>query len=120
MSECVVRMEMPSNCWVCPFGLDGYIWDENDAKTHYVRFCSRHSGEEFHVLEIDTIDRPWYCDSFICQLPEGHGRLADKDEMLKKIENYHRYMTIGRESDPRCIIEDSPTIVPAEAERSET
>lgn len=119
MSECVVRMEMPSNCWVCPFGLDGYIWDENDARTHYVRFCSRHSGEEFHVLEIDTIDRPWYCDSFICSLPEGHGRLADKDEMLKKIENYHRYMTIGRESDPRCIIEDSPTIVPAEAERSE-
>ena len=40
--------------------------------------------------------------------------------MLKKIENYHRYMTVGRESDPRCIIEDSATIVPADtAERSE-
>lgn len=81
MSECVVRMEMPENCWVCPFGLDGYIWNENDARTHYVRFCSRHSGEEFHVLETDTIDRPWFCDSFVCALPEGHGRLVDGDKL---------------------------------------
>ena len=86
MSECVVRMEIPTNCWVCPFGLDGYIWNENDARTHYVRFCSRHSGEEFHVLEIDTLYRPWFCDSFICQLPEGHGRLVDSDEIMQAID----------------------------------
>lgn len=87
MGECVVRMEMPKNCWVCPFGLDGYIWDENDARTHYVRFCSRHSGEEYHVLETDDSDRPWYCDSFICQLPEGHGRLVDIDRKFLRVAN---------------------------------
>lgn len=131
MSECVVRMEMPKNCWVCPFGLDGYIWNENDARTHYVRFCSRHSGEEFHVLETDTIDRPWFCDSFICSLPEGHGRLVDKDEAIESIRTEVTELffnglkgTPRPNGDLRFIwnrLEDedfAPTIVPAE--RSET
>ena len=116
MSECVVRMEMPENCWVCPFGSDGYIWNENDARTHYVRFCSRHSGEEFHVLEIDTLYRPWFCDSFICQLPEGHGRLVDADKLEDDMKA--RKAFFGRKSDPQCLVEDAVTIVPAE--RSET
>ena len=105
MSECVVMMEMPQ---------DG-VCDGCGARTI-----------DFLAGPICTIkkkflgsSRPSWCP-IICSLPEGHGPLVDKDEMLKKIENYHRYMTIGRESDPRCIIEDSPTIVPAEAERSET
>jgi len=106
MSECVVRMEMPENCECCPMvyaaDVPGYHW------------CAALEQEVEQGLS-----RPKDCP-IICSLPEGHGRLVDKDEMLKKIENYHRYMTIGRESDPRCIIEDSPTIVPAEAERSET
>ena len=121
MSECVVRMEMPKNCWVCPFGLDGYIWNENDARTHYVRFCSRHSGEEFHVLEADTIDRPWFCDSFICQLPECHGRLVD----MKDVEGMFEAAQIISDDDCNCgyvtddlRIEELPTILPAE--RSET
>lgn len=95
----VVRMEMPENCAVCPF------------VTEYSRCV---------FLGMYAIDEERRADNcpIICSLPKGHGRLVDKDEMLKKIENYHRYMTIGRESDPRCIIEDSPTIVPEEAERS--
>lgn len=104
MSECVVRMEMPMNCFECPFSI---IDDTADGA-----WCNALAQQVYR-------DRDEDCP-IICQLPERHGRLADKDEMLKKIENYHRYMTIGRESDPRCIIEDSPTIVPAEAERSET
>lgn len=120
MSECVVRMEMPSNCWVCPFGLDGYIWDENDARTHYVRFCSRHSGEEFHVLEIDTIDRPWFCDSFICQLPEGHGRLVDMRDIeqmeVSALDKQDKYFVGWNDAIKIC--QTASTIVPAE--RSET
>ena len=113
----VVRMEMPSNCWVCPFGLDGYIWDENDARTHYVRFCSRHSGEEFHVLEIDTIDRPWYCDSFLCSLPEGHGTLIDLETAAEGLsERFNScHMTCGAVMQ---FLDGLPAIVPAE--RSET
>ena len=99
----VVRMEMPKNRCPVRFSI---------AANGYCPIEDR-SGCGFDV----TKERPDWCP-IICPLPEGHGRLADKDEMLKKIENYHRYMTIGRESDPRCIIEDAPTIVPAE--RSET
>jgi hypothetical protein len=103
MSECVVRMEMPQNCGECRFRSDGWCYG--------IREFDPQPGP------LDFEKRPSWCP-IICQLPEGHGRLADKDEMLKKIENYHRYMTIGRESDPRCIIEDSPTIVPAERSES--
>ena len=97
MSECVVRMEMPQNCYGCELRYECNAFYAPGKPKPFMKGCM-----------------------IVCQLPEGHGRLVDKDEMLKKIENYHRYMTIGRESDPRCIIEDSPTIVPAEAERSET
>ena len=99
MSECVVRMEMPKNRCPIRFSI---------AATGYCPIEDR-SGCGFDI----TKERPDWCP-IICSLPEWHGRLVDKDEMLKKIENYHRYMTVGRESDPRCIIEDSPTIVPAE------
>lgn len=97
MSECVVRMEMPEDCFECPFG----IIDDTEDGVWCNALAQQSSGQRE--------DCP-----IVCQLPEGHGRLVDKDEMLKKIENYHRYMTVGRESDPRCIIEDAPTIVPAE------
>lgn len=102
MSECVVRMErVPKNC-------DDGCWGSLSGECPW---CDSIDGYKM------VGNRPLNCP-IIAVLPEGHGRLVDKDEMLKKIENYHRYMTIGRESDPRCIIEDSPTIVPAE--RSET
>lgn len=113
MSECVVRMEMPTSCEECPL----VQTDENDWGDVMSRTCNLiYKG---YLSDVPKGERRADCP-IICSLPEGHGRLVDKDEMLKKIENYHRYMTIGRESDPRCIIEDSPTIVPSEAERSET
>lgn len=110
MSECVVRMEMPKEgCHTC---------DARCVSDLYGYICGI---ERKNVMPfLGKKNRPDRCP-ILCQLPDGHGRLVDKDEMLKKIENYHRYMTVGRESDPRCIIEDSPTIVPADtAERSET
>lgn len=45
----------------------------------------------------------------VCQLPEGHGRLVDADSLPDLFPRYHNgYMTVG-----------IPTVVPAEAERSE-
>ena len=87
MSECVVRMEMPGDCFECPFG----IIDDTEDGVWCNALAQQSSGQRE--------DCP-----ILCVLPKGHGRLVDKDEMLKKIENYHRYMTVGRESDPRCII----------------
>ena len=95
----VVRMDMPKNN--CEMAVE--IKGTGDWCPVEARVCDYYSTKKM----------PDWCP-ILCKLPEGHGRLVDKDEMLKKIENYHRYMTIGRESDPRCIIEDSPTIVPAE------
>ena len=115
MSECVVRMEIPHVC-ITENGFYGY------CPMDRVLCAERNSPPDMTIreaYEAMTDKIPSWCP-IICSLPKGHGRLVDKDEMLKKIENYHRYMTVGRESDPRCIIEDSPTIVPAEAERSET
>lgn len=111
MSECVVRMEMPENCKKCKNPL--CIWCDDDGD--FIVDPIIVAVQDFRKKNDGGF--PDFCP-ILCQLPDGHGRLVDKDEMLKKIENYHRYMTVGRESDPRCIIEDAPTIVPAE--RSET
>lgn len=113
MSEVVVRMEMPRVC-ITENGYYGYcpmdrVWCIQGNAPPDITM------REAYEAMTDKI--PSWCP-IICSLPKGHGRLVDKDEMLKKIENYHRYMTVGRESDLRCIIEDSPTIVPVE--RSET
>ena len=110
----VVRMEMPECCDECPIEYDGFM-----CAAIHKRFYPKKDGRYLEPLIDPGKERLPDCP-ILAVLPEKHGRLVDKDEMLKKIENYHRYMTIGRESDPRCIIEDSPTIVPAEAERSET
>lgn len=90
MSECVVRMEMPKSCFNCDLRYECNAFYAPGKSKPFMKGCM-----------------------IVCQLPEGHGQLVDKDEMIKKIEKYHRYMTIGRESDPRCIIEDATTIVPA-------
>lgn len=105
MSECVVRMErVPKNC-------DDGCWGSLSGECPW---CDSIDGYKM------VGNRPPNCP-IITVLPEGHGDLVDRAEMLKKIADYHRYMTVGRESDPRCIIEDSPSIVPADtAERSET
>ena len=59
----------------------------------------------------------------ICQLPEGHGRLGDLDELERKIDGARiRVMQDGQDTNPywECgdIIVSEKTIVPAE--RSET
>jgi hypothetical protein len=62
--------------------------------------------------------KPDWCP-FVCSIPEGHGRLVDADEFLKR--------AIGTkcfdEDDSRMLTElvgESITIVPKEAERSKT
>lgn len=70
MSECVVRMEMPKGCYSCPM--------------------ARVTAKEWWCLAFDSLTsvdgaapmekRPGWCP-IICQLPEGHGRLGDLDEL---------------------------------------
>lgn len=99
MSECVVRMEMPGSCLSCPF---------------FNKVGCKASNRMFPDW-MNVAARPRDCP-IICQLPEGHGRLGDLDELADDMKA--RKAFFGRKSDPQCLVEDAPTIVPVE--RSET
>lgn len=93
MSECVVRMEMPSCCHDCPFEADQ--WDYPICIV-----TGRSEGYRFDSRNNRMVDCP-----IVCSLPEGHGRLVDAD--------YYAKTHAGGE-----MIKFAKTIVPAE--RSET
>lgn len=102
MSECVVRMEMPERCCDCDMAdgvtcmATGGVYGREVPKMTWIR------------------RRPDWCP-IICQLPEGHGRLVDKDALLRDIEKYH-----VSEGKFQHWLELQPTIVSADtAERSE-
>lgn len=100
MSECVVRMAMPSKNKSCgmAFDFDG-IW-YCPVKG---RICRQPDNGEI----------PSWCP-IICQLPEGHGRLGDLDELAAGCDDPYWCRWLSE-------IEDAPTIVPADtAERSKT
>lgn len=101
MSECVVRMEFPINCFECPM----YDWNRQKL------CCNAHL--DLRPIPNGGVPKPDWCP-IICQLPEGHGRLVDADALLRDIEKYH-----VSEGKYQHWLELQPTIVPAEAERSE-
>ena len=102
MSECVVRMEMPENCCECQLRQEDYEMGEE--------FCP------FTGVECLSIGRQNNCP-IICQLPEGHGRLIDAEKLMAK--KYHSDIT-HENAVAVAEIDWMPTIVPAEAERSDT
>lgn len=114
MSECVVHMEIPTKDKACGmvFDFDG-IWYCPVEK----RICNQPDYREI----------PSWCP-IICQLPEGHGRLVDADELkewfIGQIDYYNGFYgalcsTMASAYEAVCELLDSEdTIVPAE--RSET
>lgn len=125
MSECVVRMEMPRGCWCCPNGHPDWIYND-DGSAQMVCFCNICDTEEDNRWISETkIVRPSWCP-IICQLPEGHGRLVEEksvrwaiDDIVLEIAN--RTGRVGMTKDETMeYINNLCTIVPAEAERSET
>ena len=108
MSECVVRMEMPTKDKACGmvFDFDG-IWYCPIEK----RICHQPDHREI----------PSWCP-ILCQLPEGHGRLVDMRDIESMMEDIQ---TTSDESGLYGLyyrddfdFDGLPTIVPA-AERSE-
>ena len=91
----VVRMEMPKCCLDCPCVNGEY------------GYCQ--ANKEERQIE-DPNGRPSWCP-IICSLPEGHGRLGDLDELAAGCDDPYWCRWLSE-------IEDAPTIVPAEAERS--
>ena len=104
MSECVVRMKMPHD------GLCDLAFSLLD------RTCCTIEGNLCNYCDDGVI--PKWCP-IICELPEGHGRLIDAsyviDVMQDELDN-DVPITVDDCFQIGCKI---PTIVPAEAERSE-
>lgn len=110
MHECIVRMEMPENCAVCPF------------VTEYSRCV---------FLGMYAIDEERRADNcpIVCSLPEGHGELIDRSKLFDWYTGQRTKYPVKQDS-PQFgtmmmyeifgVIDDAPTIVPADAERSET
>ena len=93
MSECVVRMEIPRNCYNCDLRYECNAFYAPGKPKPFMKGCR-----------------------IVCQLPEGHGRLVDANKLADDMKA--RKAFFGRMSDPQCLVDDAPTIVPAE--RSET
>ena len=92
MSECVVRMEMPH---------DGLCNLEQTLIYGLSTYCAI-NGERCNYS--DTGTRPDYCP-ILCQLPEGHGRLGDLDDLCEGLVSNHPVVIHAK---------SAPTIVPAE------
>lgn len=116
----VVRMEMPNGCHDCKL--------RNMVGNCQIPMFDGQDEEKIWTLE-ECFQRPPWCP-IVCSLPEGHGRLVDADELRR--EMYHEAFetdTNMQKWDSGCWIRYKmfentigavPTIVPAEAERSET
>ncbi len=94
MSECVVRMEMPQKCLNCDLRYECNAFYAPGKPKPFMKGCM-----------------------IVCQLPEGHGRLIEADEFLKRATGTKCFPG----DDSRMLTElvgESITIIPAE--RSET
>ena len=113
MSECVVRMEFPLNCLECPM----YDWNRQKL------CCNAH--HDLRPIPNGGVPKPDWCP-IVCQLPEGHGRLGDLDALADDVRSLWDYKTVDGITATTVLkqtltdIRNCPTIVPAEAERSET
>ena len=109
MSECVVRMEMPQHCGECNLYVDGWCYALTPDSPQEKEWYASHK------------ERPPMCP-IICQLPEGHGRLVDMidiEQMEVSASDKQDEYFVGW-NDAIKICQTATTIVPAEAERSET
>ncbi len=99
MSECVIRMEIPKDCWDCLCVNGEYGYCQVDKEERQIEY---------------PYGRPSWCP-IICSLPEGHGRLIDAEKL--KAKKYHSDIT-HENAVAVAEIDWAETIVPAE--RSET
>ena len=93
MSECVVRIKTPVGCRMCPV---------RTICLPYIKWLAN-TDKPFPKLYDDGC-------LIICALPENHGRLVDADKLAEDMKA--RKAFFGRMSDPQCLVEDAPTVVP--------
>lgn len=108
----VVRMEMPKSC-PCELA-GGYDIPLPCFAGHGI---PKRCKEFDECVEKGT--KPDWCP-FVCSLPEGHGRLVDADALHKIAWPVKDHTGRIEECVQMRDLYKAPTIVPAEAERSET
>lgn len=101
MSEVIVRMEMPRNCYLCPMA--NFFVD----KQPYCRLTMR-----WDECTQNGFKRPSWCP-IVGVLPEEHGRLIDEAVFCENVVKYsHQSLkTIGKALDATpTIIEMTPIV----------
>ena len=123
MSECVVRMEMPETCETCSFRVNNsptnvpdWICGINQWPTFYCRKSQNHADEDKYLQDCPII----------CSLPEEHGRLVSEksvrwaiDDIVIKIAERIGHVPMTK-NETMEYVNQLPTIVPVEVERSKT
>lgn len=103
MSECVVRMEMPSGCHDCKL--------RNIVGNCPIPMFDGQDEKKIWTLE-ECFQRPPWCP-ILCQLPEGHGRLVEESEVIRLVGKWFDAISLN----PDILIDSIkslPTIVPTE------
>lgn len=107
MSECVVRMEVPENCYECDMFMSMFV---NDCPIYQK---PGGQGNKHKYTSSRHPDCP-----IICSLPEGHGRLVDMrdidsmmEDALSTSDESGLYSLVYRDD---LDFDGLPTIVPAE------
>lgn len=109
MSECVVRMEMPKeSCHTC---------DARCVSDLYGYICGI---ERKNVMPfLGKKNRPDWCP-IICQLPEGHGELIERQPIIQFIEDGLNRGEYGHDQiEVMTEVFVATTIVPAERSEHE-
>jgi hypothetical protein len=115
MSECVVRMEMPQRCDSCDF------W-------HVCKNVADFGAARYFEGPRELTVGMKGC-KIVCPLPEGHGRLVDKDALMKLMLERKSPLVGADSSKDRYrylqwladfyAIKDAKAIVPAERRETE-
>ena len=103
MSECVVRMEMPTKENPCKIAVSMQL----DGWTFWI--CPILNAR---CLQPEGNDCPRNCP-IICQLSEGHGRLVDADALERNMFAYAAPEMLWDRGDIEHKIGEMPSIVPA-------
>ena len=111
MSECVVRMEFRKNCLDCD--LHQIVYGDSYADTDVYCFKEkRFVGKRFGPTK--DLERPSWCP-IICQLPEGHGELIERQPIIQFIEDGLNRGEYGHDQiEVMTEVFVAETIVPAE------
>lgn len=111
MSECIVRIDMPSCCDECPMEYDGFM-----CAAIHKRFYPKKDGRYLEPLIDPNEERLPDCP-ILAVLPEKHGDLIDRDAVVASVINTPKlfgWTDEGRKiTDVYDAIVYLPTIVPA-------